>query len=87
MASGPVPRAWELFSSSTPAPAVTPPAKVFAAPRASLALPVLVRLPAPWMTSVMTMSPAPPMLSGPFRLMLSLALPLRVRTRPATVGL
>ena len=87
MASGPVPRAWELLISSTPEPAVTPPENVFAAPRARRALPVLVRLPVPWMTSLTTMSPAPPMFSGPLTLMLSLTLPLKVRTWPATVGL
>ena len=79
-ASGPVPSAWALFSSRMPAPAVTPPVKVLATPRASLADPVLMRLPAPWSVSLITMSPAPPMVSGPLTLMLSLALPLRVRT-------
>ena len=80
MASGPVPSAWALFSSRMPAPAVTPPVKVLATPRASLADPVLIRLPAPWSVSLITMSPAPPRVSGPLTLMLSLALPLRVRT-------
>ena len=61
--------------------------KVLAAPRVSLALPVFVRLPAPWMVSLKVRLPVPPRVSGPLTLMLSLTVPPKVRVWPATVGL